>query len=72
MEEEPIRGGKRGQTDTKKDRINEEITVSEVRLIGAESEQLGVVPIDEAMRIAADAGIDLVEISPTAKPPVVR
>lgn len=72
MEELPIRGGKRGQIDTKKDRINEEITASEVRLIGVDSEQLGVVSIDEAMSIAMEAGIDLVEISPTAKPPVCK
>jgi translation initiation factor IF-3 len=72
LEEYTIRGGKRGQPDTKKDRINEEITVSEVRLIGAEGEQLGVATIDEAMKLAADAGFDLVEISPTAKPPVCK
>jgi translation initiation factor IF-3 len=72
LEEETIRGGKRGQTDTKKDRINEDITAPEVRLTGADGEQLGIVPIAEAMRIAADAGFDLVEISATAKPPVCK
>ena len=72
MEETTIRGGKRGQPDSRKDRINEEITVSEVRGIGAEGEQLGIISIDEAMKLAADAGMDLVEISPTAKPPVCK
>ena len=72
MEDCTIRGGKRGQTDTKKDRINEEITAPEVRLTGADGEQLGIVSISEAMRIAADAGFDLVEISATAKPPVCK
>ncbi len=72
MEDSTIRGGKRSQPDSKKDRINEEITVSEVRLIGAEGDQLGVVSISEALGIAAEAGLDLVEISPTAKPPVCK
>ena len=72
MEDCTIRGGKRGQTDTKKDRINEDITAPEVRLTGADGEQLGIVSISEAMRIAADAGFDLVEISATAKPPVCK
>src|SRR4029078_3045108 len=44
----------------------------EVRLIDAESQQLGVVSIDEAKRISAEAGLDLVEVSPDASPPVCR
>jgi translation initiation factor IF-3 len=46
--------------------------VSEVRLIGKEGEQLGVVPIDKALALAEEGEIDLVEIAPTAKPPVCR
>jgi translation initiation factor IF-3 len=56
----------------KKPRINEEIRVPEVRLIDAEGNQLGVVSSREARRICEEAGLDLVEISPDAKPPVCR
>lgn len=48
------------------------IRVPRVRLIGPEDEQLGVVTSDEAKRMARDSGYDLVEISPTADPPVCR
>ncbi len=44
----------------------------EVRLIGPNNENLGVVPIDQALRIARDAEKDLVEVAPTAQPPVCR
>jgi len=67
-----IKGGKRGQADSKRDRINGEITAPEVRLTGADGEQLGIVSIREALSIAEEAGFDLVEISATAKPPVCR
>ena len=53
-------------------RINKEITAPEVRLVGVEGEQVGVVPIAEALRLAEVAEVDLVEIAPTAKPPVCR
>jgi len=43
-----------------------------VRLIGADGEQVGVVPIEEARRIAEEAGLDLVEVAPEARPIVVR
>ena len=56
----------------KKPRINEEIRVPEVRLIDAEGNQLGVVPTQEARRIGEESGLDLVEVSPDAKPPVCR
>lgn len=52
--------------------MNEDITAREVRLIGAEGEQVGIVPIEEALRTAEDAELDLVEIAPTAEPPVCR
>jgi translation initiation factor IF-3 len=52
--------------------INEEIRVKEVRLIGADGEQLGITPIREALQIAQDANLDLVNVAPTAKPPVCR
>ncbi|QWT50556.1 translation initiation factor IF-3 [Azospira inquinata] len=53
-------------------RVNEEITVPEVRLIGEEGEQVGVVSIRAALSMAEEAGVDLVEIAPLAKPPVCR
>ncbi|MGA7799651.1 MAG: translation initiation factor IF-3 [Gammaproteobacteria bacterium] len=55
-----------------KKRINQEITVTQVRLIDADGEQAGVVPIEDAQRAADEAELDLVEISPTADPPVCR
>jgi len=56
----------------KKVRLNEEITAQEVRLIGADGESPGVVSIAEAMRLATEAELDLVEIAPNAEPPVCR
>jgi len=53
-------------------RLNGEITVPEVRLIGINSEQLGVVRTPDALRMAEEADVDLVEIAPTAVPPVCR
>lgn len=52
--------------------INEQIKDKEVRLIGENGEQLGVVPGREAMRLAQEASLDLVKIAPTAKPPVCK
>ena len=52
--------------------INENISAREVRLIGADGEQIGIVSIDEALRIAEEAKLDLVEISADAVPPVCR
>ena len=52
--------------------INEQIRDKEVRLIGEDGAQLGIVPIREAMRMAEEAGLDLVKIAPTAKPPVCK
>ncbi|MEL0083480.1 MAG: translation initiation factor IF-3 [Gammaproteobacteria bacterium] len=53
-------------------RINDQITAAEVRLIGADGEQLGVTKLDDAQQQADDAGMDLVEISPGAEPPVCK
>ena len=53
-------------------RINLEINSPEIRLVGEEGEQLGIVPLAEAMAKAEAAELDLVEIAPTAKPPVCR
>jgi translation initiation factor IF-3 len=53
-------------------RINERIRVPKVRLIGADGEQVGIVDTAEAMRMAQEADLDLVEVAPGAKPPVTR
>lgn len=53
-------------------RVNEGIRVAEVRLIGADGDNVGVVPIKKALEIAHDAELDLVEVSPNANPPVCR
>ena len=53
-------------------RVNERINSSEVRVIGADGKQLGILGIREALDAAAEAGYDLVEISPEANPPVCK
>lgn len=60
------------QPGIEKERINGEIPHAEVRLILADGTQHGVVSISEALDMARDAGLDLLEISPNAKPPVCR
>lgn len=52
--------------------INEEIRAKEVRLVGAEGEQIGIKPLREALQMAAELNLDLVSVAPTAKPPVCR
>lgn len=52
--------------------MNEEITAPEIRLIGVDGEQLGVVSLQQALALAEENEIDLVEIAPTAQPPVCR
>lgn len=58
--------------DSDRARINEQINVPEVRLIDVDGNQAGIISIREALRAAEESGLDLVEISPTAKPPVCR
>lgn len=74
--EVPIIRFRRGKAKTKevvpKERINQQITANEVRLISDDGKMLGVVKIKEALRKAEEADLDLVEISPTAEPPVCR
>lgn len=53
-------------------RINEQIRISPVRVISAEGEQLGIIPTEDAMRLAREADLDLVEVAPTERPPVCR
>ncbi|MFC4699540.1 translation initiation factor IF-3 [Glaciecola siphonariae] len=71
LEECQIKGAaNKAQSD--KARINEEITVNEVRLVAADGSQAGVVSITEALAQAEAAGVDLVEVSPNAAPPVCK
>src|SRR5690242_8790833 len=53
-------------------RINERIRVPEVRLVGPAGEQVGIVSINDALRLAQEADLDLVEVAPTARPPVCK
>lgn len=62
----------KGETVIKELQTNEQIRDREVRLIGADGTQLGVVPVIRAQKMADDEGLDLVKISPTAVPPVCK
>ncbi|WP_132880369.1 translation initiation factor IF-3 [Tamaricihabitans halophyticus] len=53
-------------------RINERIRVPEVRLVGPNGEQVGIVRIEDALRLAQEADLDLVEVAPQARPPVCK
>jgi translation initiation factor IF-3 len=64
-------GQNRGQVE-EGPRVNSQIRALEVRLIGAEGEQVGVISTREAQAKAEEAGLDLVEVSPDAKPPVCK
>ena len=65
---------KRSKNDAqkKKNRINDDIVAQEVRLIGQDGEQIGIVGLAEAKSAAEEAGLDLVEIASTSEPPVCR
>jgi len=53
-------------------RINQSIKAKELRVIGVSGENLGVIPTGDALKIAEEANLDLIEISPTAQPPVAK
>lgn len=53
-------------------RINAQIRISPIRCVGEDGEQLGIIPTDEALARARDAGLDLVEVAPNERPPVCR
>jgi len=53
-------------------RVNRQIRISPVRVISPEGNQLGIMPIEEAMTLAEEEGLDLVEVAPNARPPVCR
>jgi translation initiation factor IF-3 len=53
-------------------RVNEQIRAREVRLVGPEGEQVGIVPLERALQLAADVDLDLVEVAPMERPPVCK
>ncbi len=53
-------------------RVNEQITTKEIRVVGADGEMLGVMAVSKAIQLAEEVGLDLVEISPNAEPPVCK
>ncbi len=67
-----IKRDQKGGKGSKRARINDEITADEVRLVDEEGEQVGIVPLDEALKMASEKSLDLAEISPDAEPPVCR
>jgi translation initiation factor IF-3 len=52
--------------------VNDQIRAREVRLVGPEGEQVGIVPLERALQLAADVDLDLVEVAPMARPPVCK
>ncbi|NKB90831.1 MAG: translation initiation factor IF-3 [Candidatus Nanopelagicales bacterium] len=62
----------RGGAISVETRINDRIRVPEVRLVGPNGEQVGIVRIEDALRLAVEADLDLVEVAPMAKPPVCK
>jgi translation initiation factor IF-3 len=67
-----VDGGGRQKTIEKKLRVNEKIRAREIRVIGSDGGQLGIMSPDQALRAAQELGLDLVEVSPDASPPVCR
>ncbi len=53
-------------------RVNDQIRISPIRVIGADGEQVGVIPTEQALQMARDDGLDLVEVAADARPPVCR
>ena len=71
----PKSGGRhrtRGGPISAEPRINDQIRAREVRLVGPEGEQVGIVPLDQAIKLAQDVDLDLVEVAPMARPPVCK
>ena len=66
------RGNRRGGNISNEPRINDRIHVPEVRLVGPNGEQVGIVRIEDALRLARESDLDLVEVAPMARPPVCK
>ena len=71
-EEQPIAQERSVIATANEHRINDRIRAREVRLIGQDGQQLGIVPLPDALRMAQDSDLDLVEVAPLATPPVCR
>ena len=67
----PVRYSTGGNITTEL-RINDRIRVPEVRLVGPNGETVGIVPTDQALKLAQEADLDLVEVAPMARPPVCK
>jgi translation initiation factor IF-3 len=65
-------GGEEAIVTDKRVRINRQIRISPVRVIGDDGEQLGIMPVEQALETAESNGLDLVEVAPDSRPPVVR
>ena len=72
MGKQPFQKSGRGRYRPRGPRKNDRIRVPEIRVIGQDGAQIGIMPTREALLLAKRAGLDLVEISPTARPPVCR
>ena len=59
-------------TNEKRVRVNRQIRISPVRVIDPDGEQLGIMPVEQALAAAEERGLDLVEVAPNARPPVCR
>ena len=64
--------GKDTAIERQQTRINDKIRISPIRVVGADGAQLGIIPTVEALALAQEAGLDLVEVAPNEKPPVCR
>jgi translation initiation factor IF-3 len=53
-------------------RVNRQIRISPIRVIDVEGEQVGIIPVEQALAMAEEQGLDLVEVAPLARPPVCR
>ena len=67
-----LRGPVAIQDNTKRVRVNRQIRISPLRVIAADGTQLGIMEVDAALSLAIEQGLDLVEVAPLARPPVVR
>jgi len=67
-----VKSGFLGGPITVEHRVNEQIRAREVRLVGPEGEQVGVVTLERALQLAAEVDLDLVEVAPMARPPVCK
>jgi translation initiation factor IF-3 len=68
----PFSGVRRIQDTTKRTRINRQIRFSPLRVIGADGSQMGILDLEVALKAAQDQDLDLVEVAPMSRPPVVR